>query len=181
MSTHHDIYSTLKDFIGFTDADAEHLTALAPIFAQYGAEITDGFYAQLLQREDAAALLEGQVDRLKRTHTRWMGELFAGEYGEAYFENRWKIGLAHVRVGVKPWYVEAVTSYLRAAGLTALQREVKDPELLAARAASLIKILDLDLMIINLAYGEERLDRLSSFTGMSRKLLERCVSQARAK
>jgi hypothetical protein len=46
-----------------------------------------------------------------------MAELFAGDYGEAYFDNRWKIGLAHVRVGVKPWWVEAVTSFLRTEGL----------------------------------------------------------------
>ena len=52
-------------------------------------------------------------------------------------------------------------------------------EALTDRYASLVKVLDLDLMIINLAYGEERLERLSSFTGMSRKLLERCVTQAK--
>jgi hypothetical protein len=30
-------------------------------------------------------------------------------------------------------------------------------------------------MIINLAYSQETIDRLSQFTGMSRKLIERCV------
>jgi hypothetical protein len=41
---------------------------------------------------------------------------------------------------------------------------------------ALIKILDIDLMIINLAYSQETIDRLSSFTGMSKKLIERCVA-----
>ena len=37
------------------------------------------------------------------------------------------------------------------------------------------RTLDLDLLVINLAYGEERLERLTRFTGMSRKLIERCI------
>jgi exoribonuclease II len=108
-----------------------------------------------------------------------MAELFAGDYGDGYFDNRWKIGLAHVRVGVRPHWVEAVMSFLRAEGLKAMAGEIADIEALTDRYASLVKVLDLDLMIINLAYGEERLERLSSFTGMSRKLLERCVTQAK--
>ena len=55
-----------------------------------------------------------------------------------------------------------------------------DPARRAACACSLLRVLDLDVMIINLAYGDERLARLSEFTGMSRKLIERCVVQRRA-
>ncbi|MCB9568217.1 MAG: hypothetical protein H6710_13570 [Myxococcales bacterium] len=179
MQAHHDAFTMLKTFIGFGADDAENLKALAPLFASAGGAITDRFYERLAAEEEPSKLLEGQVDRLKATHARWMGELFAGEYEVPYFDNRWRIGLAHVRVGVKPHWVEAVMSFLRAEGLKAMADEIRDIDLLVARYASLVKILDLDLMIINLAYGEERLERLASFTGMSRKLLERCVNQAK--
>jgi hemoglobin-like flavoprotein len=179
MTTNLDAFNMLKGFIGFTDKDAENLKALAPLFEAHGATITDAFYDKLLAEEDAAALIEGRVEQLKKTHARWMAELFAGDYGDGYFDNRWKIGLAHVRVGVRPHWVEAVMSFLRAEGLKAMAGEIADIEALTDRYASLVKVLDLDLMIINLAYGEERLERLSSFTGMSRKLLERCVTQAK--
>ena len=61
-----------------------------------------------------------------------------------------------------------------------IEQQVADKALQADYARSVVRILDLDLMIINLAYGEERLERLSQFTGMSRKLIERCVTQKKA-
>jgi hypothetical protein len=81
--------------------------------------------------------------------------------------------MTHVRVGVKPWWVEAVSSFLRTEGVALLSREIDDPELRPRGVQALVKILDIDLMIINLAYSEETIDRLSQFTGMSRKLIER--------
>jgi len=170
-------FQELKNFIGFTEADANNLRALAPTFATSGRAITDEFYGRLLQNPETAALIEGRVDSLKATHMRWMTELFAGDYGDQYLENRWRIGLVHVRVGVNPKWVEAVVSFLRAAASELIANNIADKAQQAACAQSVVRILDLDLMIINLAYGEERLDRLSQFTGMSRKLIERCVSQ----
>ena len=170
------LFREIKEFIGFTDADADALRALAPVFAAHGAAITDQFYQRLAANPEQARMIEGRVDALKRTHNRWMAELFAGDYGGAYFDNRWKIGLTHVRVGVKPWWVEAVTSYLRTEGLGLLTNEIADAGQRTRSVQALVKILDIDLMIINLAYSAETIDRLTQFTGMSRKLIERCVS-----
>ena len=180
MSETSSIFQEIKDFIGFTEVDVANLRAMAPIFAVHGTAITDAFYVKLAADPEQSKLIEGRVDALKRTHHRWLAELLASDYGAAYFDNRWKIGLAHVRVGVKPWWVEAVASFLRAEGVLVIERELADPARRAACACSLLRVLDLDVMIINLAYGDERLARLSEFTGMSRKLIERCVVQRRA-
>ena len=169
------IFQEIKDFIGFTEDDVAALRTLAPIFATHGAAITDLFYVKLAADPEQSKLIEGRVESLKKTHNKWMSQLFAGEYGEAYFDDRWRIGLTHVRVGVKPWWVEAVSSFLRTEGVALLSREIDDPELRLAGLQALVKILDIDLMIINLAYSEETIDRLSQFTGMSRKLIERCI------
>lgn len=171
------MFQDLQRFVGFTDADAAALRALGPIFAVHGAALTDAFYARILGQPETAALVAGRLDQLKRTHMKWMAELFAGEYGAAYLNDRWRIGLAHVRVGVPPMWVEAVVSFLRTASLELIAREVEDEARRVACSQALIRLLDLDLAIINLAYGEDRLDRLSEFTGMSRKLIERCVVQ----
>lgn len=106
-----------------------------------------------------------------------MGELFAGEYGEDYFNNRLRIGMAHVRIGLDPHWVEAVMSFLRAEAVDAIAQEFDDDAQRCDLYKSLCKLLDLDMMLINVAYGEERLDRITSFTGLSRKLLERCISK----
>jgi hypothetical protein len=171
------VFAAIRQFIAFDDDDAARLRGLAPLFAVHGPALTDRFYAKLAAEPEQAALIAGRVDALKQTHLRWLAELFAGDYGERYFAERWRIGLAHVRVGVRPWWVEAVTSFLRSEGLALLEAHVEDPAARTAAARSLLKILDLDLMIINLAYADDRVDRLCRFTGMSRKLIERCIAQ----
>lgn len=176
MSKEFELYGQLKVFIDFSAQDAENLRSLAPLFATHGAAVTDEFYRRLTANPEAAPLIEGRVEQLKQTHIRWLMSLFAGEYEQPYFEERWRIGLTHVRVGIPPWWVEAVTSFLREAGLGLITKESPGPEGVA-RGQSFLKILDVDLWIINLAYNDERLARLSSFTGMSRRLIERCVLQ----
>ncbi|MCY1064814.1 protoglobin domain-containing protein [Nannocystis sp. RBIL2] len=179
MTDTSEIYAAIQRFIGFDADDAARLREMAPLFAAHGPALTDRFYAKLAADPEQAALIAGRVDSLKQTHLRWLNELFGGDYGERYFAERWRIGLAHVRVGVRPWWVEAVTSFLRGEGLALLEAHVEDPARRAAAGRSLLKILDLDLMIINLAYADDRVDRLCRFTGMSRKLIERCIAQAR--
>ncbi len=178
MKDKNQVFADLKDFLGFGEEDAQNLKALAPIFATHGGALTDRFYEKLGTVPETAALVEGRVDALKKTHAVWMSELFSGDYGDAYFERRWKIGLTHVRVNVPPHYVEAVISFLRGESEKLLVRELKDAGLVAERHASLLKILDIDLMVINLAYAAERVDRLCNFTGMSKKLIQRCIEQS---
>ncbi|MCA9632855.1 MAG: hypothetical protein KC766_34620 [Myxococcales bacterium] len=176
MSATYATFEGLKRFLGFADQDAENLKSLAPIFDRLGPGITDAFYEALGRNPDTAKFLEGRVDQLKRTHQQWMQELFAGEYAEAYFDSRMRIGLAHVRIGLAAYWVEAVMSVIRSEGLKAMAREIGDADELASKAASLARICDLDLAIINLSYGEDRLDRLSEFTGMKRALIENIIS-----
>jgi hypothetical protein len=66
------------------------------------------------------------VDALKATHARYLGELFGGDYGEGYFQNRMRVGMVHVKVGLDPYFVEAVMSFLRTSGLLAIRQEVAD-------------------------------------------------------
>jgi hypothetical protein len=172
------LFAQLKEFIGFGAEDVQNLRALGPLFQAHGAAITDDFYARLAANPDTGPLIEGRVDKLKRTHMHWMEGLFQGEYGDPYMEERWRIGLVHVRVGIPPWWVEAVTSFLRSAGVGLISSTYPGLEG-AALCQSYLKILDIDLWLINLAYNDERLARLCSFTGMSRKLLERCVVQGK--
>ena len=124
-----------------------------------------------------AALIEGRVDQLKATRAAWMGELFAGDYGEAYYNRRIRIGEAHVRIGLPPYFVEAVMNFIRTEGQLAIHAE--RPDQAGPLTSSLLKILDLDLILINLAYAEERLNRVSAFTGMSRKLIENVINRAK--
>lgn len=175
MSEIFERFQSIKDFIGFGAQDVANLLELGPVFARRGPEITDRFYARLAEIPETAAFIEGRVERLKETHTRWMAGLFAGEYGQDYLAERLRIGAAHVRVGLDPVWVEGVMTTLRGDGLVAIAAEVPDPERAGALGRSLVRILDLDLFIIGHAYAAERLQRLSRFTGMTPRLIENAI------
>jgi len=170
-------YDEMKRILDFPEQDVENLRALAPIFAKHGAGITDRFYENLARFPETVKQIEGRIDSLKQTHQVWMSELFQGEYGEAYFERRKRIGEAHVRIGLPPQFVEGVMSTIRADGEVAIHAEIQDTAQAIQRSHSLRKILDLDLIVINLAYAEERIEMMCSITGMRRKLIENPIKQ----
>lgn len=176
-----DQFNWAKEFMGFSDADAEHLKTLAPIVAEHGQGITDSFYETLQSYPDTAAKVEGRVEGLKKTHLNYMGELVAGDYGEAYFKSRTKVGEVHVQQGIKPHWVEAVMSIIRAQLIGLISSHFDDADERKAKCQAVIKICDLDLLLINFAYADERLERLASFTGMTRRLIENVISMPKKK
>lgn len=178
MSDFFERFETQKRFIGFSEIDVGNLVALSPIFQRRGAAITDSFYEVLGHLSDTARFIEGRVEHLKQTHARWMMGLFAGSYGQEYVAERLRIGQAHVRVGLDPAWVEGVMSLLRVEGMVAICDEIADKHTAAAQVRSYLRILDLDLFVIGHAYAQERLERLSSFTGMNRRLIENVIRMA---
>ncbi|MCA9526971.1 MAG: hypothetical protein KC549_11830 [Myxococcales bacterium] len=164
-----------KNFVGFTDADAAHLVDLAGLIEAHGGVVTDHFYGVLESVPETARVIEGRVDNLKRTHGMYMRQLVAGDYGEAYFKSRIKIGEVHVVQGIEPHWVEAVMSIIRTQLIAVISENYADAAERAAKSQALIRICDLDLLLINFAYAEERLSRLSKFTGMGRKLIENVI------
>lgn len=158
-----------KGFCQFDTKYAPILPALKDIVMAKQAEITDGFYAELAKDAVASKILEGRVDKLKATHKVWMEELFSGEYGQAYFDRRYKIGQIHVDVKVAPYFVEVIMSLLRREMSKAILEQSPGN---SDGVAAILAVLDFELFIINGAYQEDRLERLSVVTGMGRPLLE---------
>ena len=170
-----EIFEQIKTFVGFSDEDAATLLSIAPWIDAHGREIADVFYATIEKTPSIAKFVEGRVDQLKETHLNWMKELVGGTYDEAYFDSRWKIGEVHVRIGLDPIWVDGTMSLIRGEALTSIAKNLEDKAKVANATRSLIKACDLDLAIINLAYSEDRLERLSSFTGMKRALIENVI------
>lgn len=170
-----ELYERLKAFLAFGPDDVANLVSIRPIVELHGPGITDRFYARLGETPETAKVTEGRVDALKRTHGKWLLELVGGDYGERYLESRWRIGTAHVRIGLDPYWVEGVMSSIRTSILEVLGTALNDPKEVAVKSASFIKACDLDLLIINLSYAEDRLERLAVFTGMKRALIENII------
>ncbi len=168
-------FEQLKRFVSFDHADVANLRELAPHIARVGPTLTDRFYEVLGAEPATARIIEGRVDALKETHRQWLLDLVAGDYGEDYFWSRVRIGQVHVVQDLTPAWVEAVMSLIRTQAIRALANEFPDTVEFADSLASFIKICDLDMLVINLAYADERLERLSGFTGMKRTLIENII------
>lgn len=171
------LFTEIQDFLSFGDDDRRLLLAMAPIIERHGADITAAFYAVLGRNPTTRALIEGRVDRLKATHQRWMSSLVSGDYGDAWSDSQIRIGNVHVMLGISPLHVELTFSLLRDNLLAAVRQEVADGATCLASQRALVKVLDMSLALVNHAYAEERLNRLSGFTGFSRKLIENCINK----
>ncbi len=160
----------LKRYVGFGPADEAALQALHPVMAPRFQEIANVFYARILSHDGARTALEGgesQVGRLKVTLVRWMDELFAGPWDEAYYERRCRIGRVHVRIALPQHYMFGAMNVVR--------QEVErllDQSPLAAREQTRLavgKVLDIELAIMLHTYREdllaqaERHERLATF------------------
>jgi len=158
-----------KDFCNFDSTYAKVLPSIKDDIMQHSDSITNAFYERLANDPVAAAIVSGRIDKLKATHKIWMEGLFCGDYGDTYFEQRYKIGVTHVNAKIDPFFVEVITSFLRRqfSGVLASNQ-------LGLEAA--LAILDLDTMIIIGAYHEDRMKRMSDVTGMNQSLLERLMS-----
>ena len=175
-------YETITDMAGlleFTNADAENLTALKPVFEKHGARITNGFYDSLQSYPKTAVILGDRVEKLKITHGKWLMSLFTGTYDRDFYGYQYLIGQVHVTQNINPEYVESVTSLIRGYGRIAINEELGRNDDSDAKYASLGKILDLCLLTINLSYADERIARMSKVTGMSRKLIENLIKRGK--
>lgn len=159
-----------------TDADRQLLVEMKPVLEQHGPAVVETFYAHLEQFEHLSKLLHaepGRVERLKGHLRQWLVSLADGEYGESYFERRYRIGLRHVEVGLEPRYVIAAMMFCRA---TAARQIVEaayagDPQK-AERMVALNRIMDIDLNIMLQSYDDHRVQQFLDVTGFSKALFE---------
>jgi len=104
-----------KAFLELTEADAGRLRSIRGKLAAAQNGFADGFYEYLRQLPELAALLpdDATVARLKAAHGRYFASLTEGDYGDAYVDDRLRVGMTHARIGLTPkWYVGAFRKYL---------------------------------------------------------------------
>lgn len=95
-----------KELLGFTRQDAELLAACRGLILEQADSLVETFYSKQTAVPEVAAII-GDADtltRLRSAMTRYVIDLFSGDYGEDYVNNRLRIGLVHKRIGVAPKY-----------------------------------------------------------------------------
>lgn len=169
----------LKRYIGFSADDAYRLRSLAPLVEPHLPALADRFYEEIPRHLGAAQVFTGgatQVARLKLTLQQWARGLFSGEYGEAYANERFRIGFRHVQIGLPQRYVISATFVVDQFLRDVFDREIADDHERWQAHRSLSRILNLDLNLICETYFEGSLRELrhlnEELAGTNRSLEE---------
>jgi signal transduction histidine kinase len=156
-------YAELRDYVGWTETDAELVASIGPRLEPHFDAIVADFYDMIARHPAARRAITGgepQVERLKRTLRLWIGDLFSGCYDAEYVERRWRVGLRHTEIGLDQVYCNVAMCRIRTGLQDALHREWEgEPSRLRAASLALGKLLDLDLAVIEDAYQTEHMAR----------------------
>jgi PAS domain S-box-containing protein len=142
-------------FLGLTKRDEQLLRDLRPLFQQHVPAVEDAFYEQLLSFPETAQLLRDHttVERLKKLQREYLMRIVEGNFDDAYFADRLRIGQTHERVGLQPrWYLLAYNLYFNL--FSALIREFyrDDPMQAQDSIVALEKVFTLDASLAMDAY-----------------------------
>lgn len=167
--------------IGFTDADKTLLKDNADWGLQIASDMADHFYSYMGRDEEMSAILnasEGRIHRLRETFVEWFHEMFTGmdDWGNAYADRRWRIGLVHVRIGIGPQHVvPAMATVVQEVGKR-LKADGKSQELQEA----LGRVCMIDLAFIEQAYIEVSSAAVLRETGWTEGLFRRLITTGAA-
>lgn len=155
-----ELFAQFQRFVDFTTEDKLALAQARQRLRPFLESVVDGFYGSLLQDKEAQAILDaesGRLERLRQYLRLWVDLLFCGEYDQAYFEQRARIGRTHVRVNLP--------QHLMFFGMSVIRRElvrvISEARLPNADVVTCAvhKLLDLELAVMNDSYREDFVDR----------------------
>jgi len=139
-------------YIGFEPEDAAILRDIGPLLEPHHDRIVDEFYAAIRRHPGASRIFEGeaQMDRQKVVLRAWMTGAFSGEYGEAWFAQRKRIGEVHVRIGLPQRYMFAAMNLVRTGVHRAVDEGAVDWTRAQRRRAhvAIDRLLDVELAIM---------------------------------
>jgi rsbT co-antagonist protein RsbR len=105
-----------KEFLNFTKDDENALQQMQPLAMRYADEFIDLLYEHLLAFPETKRFFsdERKLNHVKLAQKSYFLDLFAGEYGEDYFNSRIKVGMIHQRIGLPPrLYMNTYCYYLQ--------------------------------------------------------------------
>ncbi|MCY8580002.1 globin-coupled sensor protein [Bacillus haynesii] len=149
--------------VDLTNEDLWVLSRLKPLVTEHIETIVTRFYKNLEHERSLMEIIHdnSSVDRLKKTLTIHIQEMFSGVIDEAFLEKRIRIAHVHLRIGLLPkWYLGAFQDLLLSM-LTIFENALSDEEYRRSVKA-VTKILNIEQQIVLEAFEDEhaRLRRL---------------------
>lgn len=149
-------FREIRDYVGFTSADEDHLFSMHDLMAPHFEEIVDAFYEALEQNPRTRMIFSGeaQIERLHQTLLVWLERIFSGPFDEDYFWQRRRIGQVHVDVGLLPHFMFGAMNVIRRRIVHVLLAAGYEREREEACLCAVERILDLELTIMVQSYWD---------------------------
>lgn len=154
--------------------DEENLKELRGFAEKYKDEFTERLYSYLANFPDFVKYLptEDARENHQKQLKEWFVSLFDGDYEAGYLRRLYKIGEAHVKVGLPPHYVNTTMNFKREFIREKLIEEFGYTAELERLMKSVDKIIDLNLDIMTGSYREEELKYYLARGKLQRKMIE---------
>lgn len=173
----HTFMTTMEKRVNFSNEDKALLKSQADWGKEIAPKMADYFYEYIGRDPEMDAIVnkeDGRYHRLRETFIQWFHEMFTGmdDWGNAYADRRWRIGLIHVRTAIGPQHVvPAMATVVNEVGKQ-LKVDGKPEELRDA----LSRICMIDLAFIEQAYVEVSSAAVLRETGWTEGLFRRLVA-----
>ena len=172
-----DFLFKLKNRVDFSNEEKVILQLHADWGKQIAPDMAAHFYSYLKRDAEMNSILNNKENRLHHLHQtfiQWFYEMFTGidDWGNAYAQRRWQIGIVHVQVGISPQHVvPAMAAVVYEVGKR-VKTDGKDESLRNA----LSKICMIDLAFIEQAYVEISAAAVLQETGWTESLFKRLIT-----
>ena len=156
VNSNSDVSKILK-MTGFTTYDLSAIQLLQPYVKQNIDKIVEVFYLNLAHESSLVKSIQDNstVDRLKKTLTSHLIELFSGKIDADFVQHRHIIAHVHVRIGLQPkWYMLAFANLTNSLNQIALENTTSKEEY-AVFSNAINKILSVEQVIVLEAYDKE--------------------------
>lgn len=156
-----ELLTATMSYVGFGVRDIAQLREMAHLIRREIPRIVTRFYDAITAHPAARAVFAGgapQIERQKGFLAAWLDSLFCGEYGLEYAEQRFRIGMVHVRVGLP--------QHLMFTAMEVIWQECQaivhaaDPPEMKAKLAALHKLLTIDTALMLESYKQHYSQRV---------------------
>ncbi|MDX8045666.1 globin-coupled sensor protein [Gracilibacillus sp. S3-1-1] len=151
------IYHRQLQMIDLTKKDLIMLKQIKPLVEENIQEIVEQFYENLDHEETLIEIIDqnSSRERLKKTLTNHIQEMFNGKIDTPFYQARIKIAHIHFKIGLQPkWYMGAFQDLFNSL-LKILDKGLPDKEVFQQAISATSKILNLEQQLVLEAYEKE--------------------------
>ncbi|GIM46504.1 methyl-accepting chemotaxis protein [Collibacillus ludicampi] len=145
------------EIIKLTEDDLKIVKALKPLVEQHIEQITEKFYENITKQPQLLDIIQkhSSIERLKKTLTIHIQELFNGVIDQEFLQKRLRIAHVHVKIGLQnKWYISAFQDLLNLL-IKIVENNFDHPKDVVKAIQAISKLLNFEQQLVLEAYEEE--------------------------